>query len=1029
MRARATGVDWKEELALTRRAPPLFFPDLASVEESATAAAQAHHLRRAFEILDLDGILCQGNAPIAYFREVDRLTPELVSKIHRRFWNLGVSPLLVLIDAAEVHVYSGLASPWPDDEKPGEDDERLVVRLARVAEALEVRQLTLAIESGEIFHSQQHAFDRKRRVDRQLLRNLKATRDALAAVGADRLDPRSLDNFLCRVVFTCYLFDRHVIDQRYLREAGIEDATALRDLVERKQLYQLFERLSEDFNGDLFSDDLAAEARGLREEHWRILADFLSGADVVTGQGSFWPYDFSVIPIETISAIYEDFLKSRDPESKKEKGAFYTPRFLAEVTLDLALDGVNDLLHQRFLDPACGSGVFLVGLFNRLAREWYRSHPDADYIRRADGLIGILKGNLFGVDESSTACRIAAFSLYLALLDKLPSPQIRELQKKKRLLPPLVSSVVEEGNGGTLYCGDFFDLPETSCFDFAVGNPPWANLSGPERPAEQWCKSRGLPIANRQVALAFVWKAAEHVNGNGRICFVLPNGVLFNHQTKARKFQRAWLERHGVESILNLSDFQRFLFEDAEFPAVVVRYRPKLNEERYVRYLSPKTDWSVLHAGVVSVSSEDRSEILLSTLLASLKDPQAPIPWKVRSWATPRDLKALDRLSAYPRLGSITSQPRSRERKRWLAGQGFIPEPKGKRQASKANPWPEDQLFLDARSPALDLCVTRADAVPLGGRFPWLYRLTSAREIFEPPHVLVSHGLRAAFCDFPVVFRHALQGIHGPKEDRALLQLLGAYLTSPLARFFLFHATSSWGVGRAKVHLRELLTLPFPLPDDTNDPEEAHRIVGQVSALMDRATEDAAQTIVDRREVMEAARQEITPLIYEYFDVDETERLVIEDTNEVIIPSTRPTSASSTLVTLKQPSSLAQSQYIDTLTSTLNHWARGGPQRVGGRSITAPWSGVGAVEVRRFEGAASPQVAGDEQELLATLDRLHKAYSKQLGSVELLRGLKVFHEDTLYLFKPLQMRYWTRTAALNDADSIAESILSSSSQR
>jgi hypothetical protein len=1024
-----SGTTWRDELALTGRTPPLFFADLASVEAAGTAAAQAHHLRRAFEALELDGILCQDNAPIAYFREVPRLTPKLVSELHRRFWNLGISPLLVLIDAAEVHVYSGLATPRPDGDTPAAEDERLVVRLVRVAQALEVRQLALAIESGEIFHREQHAFDRNRRVDRQLLQNLKATRDAMAAVGPARLDPRNLDNFLCRVVFTSYLFDRRVIDQRYLRDAGLASAATLRDLAEQKQLYRLFARLSEDFNGDLFSDDLAAEAREIREAHWRILTSFLSGTDIVTGQGSFWPYDFSVIPIETISAIYEHFLKAADPGAKKEKGAFYTPRFLAEMTLDMALDGMKDLLGKRFLDPACGSGVFLVGLFNRLAHEWSQRHPEADYTRRADGLIEILKHNLVGADESPTACRIAAFSLYLALLDQLKPPQIRELQKRKRFLPPLVSSASTGGEGGTIHCGDFFDLPVNGRFDVAVGNPPWASLSGPERPAERWCTSRNLPIANRQIALAFVWKTAGHVSTDGRICFVLPNGVLFNHQAKALEFQREWLARHSVESVLNLSDFQRFLFEEAEFPAVVIRYRPTATGTKHVSYWSPKTDWRVLHAEVVSVAPEDRTNLAVSALLADLKDPEAPLPWKVHFWATPRDIKTIDRLSMYPRLEAITSQPRSRERKRWLAGQGFIPEPTGKKPASKPNPWSKDQLFLDAKSDAIDLFVIGRDASALGHRFPWLLRPRTAHEIFEPPHVLVTKSLRAAYCGYPVLFRHALQGIHGPQVDRHLLQFLAAYFSSPLARFYLFHTTSSWGVNRAEVHLAELLSAPFPLPVDTNDPKRAQSIVAHVSAVVDRAITEAAQLIVDRRSVVEAARREITPLIYEYFDVDETERITIEDTNEIVIPSTRPTNAQSTLATLKPPDTAAQALYVDTLTSTLNHWARGGPQRVSGRSMTAVWSGVGAVELRRFGGAEPSRPAGDDKELLTTLDRLRNLYRKQLGSVELLRGLKVFHEDTLYLFKPLQMRFWTRTAALNDADSIAASILASLPER
>ena len=69
---------------------------------------------------------------------------------------------------------------------------------------------------------------------------------------------------------------------------------------------------------------------------------------------------------------------------------------------------------------------------------------------------------------------------------------------------------------------------------------------------------------------------------------------------------------------------------------------------------------------------------------------------------------------------------------------------------------------------------------------------------------------RSAFADFDVAFRHALRGIHGPDEDRELLVFLAAYLQTALARFFLFHTSSNWGVSRAEVHVEELLRLPFP---------------------------------------------------------------------------------------------------------------------------------------------------------------------------------------------------------------------------
>ena len=204
-----------------------------------------------------------------------------------------------------------------------------------------------------------------------------------------------------------------MIGERYLADLEIADCAHLRDVLgirplgsAKAALYKFFRRLGEDFNGDLFSNDLGEEERLVQEGHVQTLYEFFHGTDVRTHQGRFWPYDFGYIPVETISAIYEHFLKSDEDRD----GAFYTARFLADIVLDTALEGTRELIGKTFLDPACGSGIFLVGLFNRLAWEWTRSHPDAPNERRAEGLIGLLRDSLFGVDKSQVACRIAAFS-------------------------------------------------------------------------------------------------------------------------------------------------------------------------------------------------------------------------------------------------------------------------------------------------------------------------------------------------------------------------------------------------------------------------------------------------------------------------------------------------------------------------------------------------------------------------------------------------------------------------------------------
>ena len=302
--------------------------------------------------------------------------------------------------------------------------------------------------------------------------------------------------------------------------------------------------------------------------------------------------------------------------------------------------------------PGLRFRIFLVGLFNRLAEEWSRKNPGADYEKRARGLMEVFRDNLAGTDENPTACRIAAFSLYLAFLDQLCPSHIRELQKRKKVLPRLVYAQGEEEL--TICCGDFFLRQadkERQRFDVVVGNPPWAPASGPETTAERWCSEHKLPLANRRLAFGFVWKAPRHLLAGGRVCFVLPSGLLFNHQVKAVAFQREWVSRHALEVVLNLADYQRFLFEDAEFPAVVVRY---LGEKApsgtvSIRYWAPKLDWSVSKAEVISVVPEDRKEVGYRELMRGLGSERSPHVWKLRFWATPRDEKLLDRLSDLPR--------------------------------------------------------------------------------------------------------------------------------------------------------------------------------------------------------------------------------------------------------------------------------------------------------------------------------------------------------------------------------------------
>ncbi|HUV96172.1 MAG TPA: N-6 DNA methylase, partial [Acidobacteriaceae bacterium] len=489
---------WHESAGISRALYPSLF---LSPSDVTPGTPQAHVVRHAFDLLELDGVFCTEGAPIVFFKLVENFALDEVLAIHRRFWNHGGAPVLVLISSDRAEIYSGMSRPIRREDV-GTALPSLVATLENLITA--VPEFLLAIESGAFFREYARSFDASRRVDRDLLSNLGDVRTKLSDGASDAIPIDVLDALLCRLVFTCYLFDRGVVGQRYLEELDLGSAKHLRDVLSQRPLskakaglFKIFRKLSEDFNGDLFSENIETAARHVSNQHIAILDDFFQGTRIGTGQRSFWPYDFQYIPIETISAIYEHFLKAED----QEDGAFYTPRFLAEIVLDSALEGMGSLLGKRFLDPACGSGIFLVGLFNRIAEEWKVANPNAHNDRRARELSHILQQNLFGIDINQTACRIAAFSLYLAYLDQLSPRDIQTLQEKGRALPRLIaepSTSDEPGKTnepGTIRCADFFDdqdFPRN--VDLIVGNPPWGSTAGPKTRAGLWCARAGRPL-------------------------------------------------------------------------------------------------------------------------------------------------------------------------------------------------------------------------------------------------------------------------------------------------------------------------------------------------------------------------------------------------------------------------------------------------------------------------------------------------------------------------------------------------------
>lgn len=1023
---------WFADAGIERSLYPNLYVSPADVTPQ---TPQAHVIRHAFEVLELDGVFCTEGAPIVFFKLIESFAPDTVFDTHKRFWNHGGAPVLVLISSGRAEIYSGMARPVRREDAGG-TLPALVTKLEHLVTALP--EFLFAVESGAFFREHARSFDASKRVDRDLLSNLADVRTRLSEgeTGAIPLDV--LDALLCRLVFTCYLFDRGVVGERYLEDLGLGSVKHLRDVLSRRPLehakdglFKIFRQLSLDFNGDLFSDDLEAEARLVSNDHVAILDAFFQGTQVRTGQLSFWPYDFQYIPIEAISAIYEHFLKAED----QDDGAFYTPRFLAEIVLDSALEGIGSLHDKRFLDPACGSGIFLVGLFNRLAEEWRLANPNARNDRRAAELSRILQQNLFGIDINRTACRIAAFSLYLAYLDQLSPRDIQGLQAKGRALPRLIvdppgkAGVAESGAPGTIRCADFFgegDFPTD--VDLIVGNPPWGSTAGPKTAVGQWCARAGKTVPDSQIAAAFVWKAGEHISNTGRISFVLPHGVLFNHSPTAVRFQRQWIETSAIERVLNLADLRLFLFSEAIHPALVVNYRPAASDRKpeQIEYLTPKASWTTIQAEVIVIDEADRRSIKRDKLLLDLDSPDAPQTWSQTFWGSPRDLRFIDRMLLNPRLRDIVRWPSEPlGAKRWVRAEGFQPAGANDDPALAKRLKLPSRRFIEATHSGIDLFALPEDATDLPDDEVLVRgRSNTATDVFRAPHVLITKGFqRIAFADFDVSFRHAVRGIHGPPEDRSLLIFLAAYLRTSLAKYLTFHTSSNWGIYRPEVHVQEILRLPFVLPSDHEDPSAAEAIVAEVAQVFDDAVGRASQNYLLRRDAVDAATQAIEPLVDAYFGVEASERILIDDTVNVIIPSIQPSRSRPPGPAMLAVSDQALQGYAARLCDTLGQWARPG-EDISGQVTRSTKLGLAMAVVERANGHHSKaSLSPEASDVLTTISKLQKALPATSRTLDFVRGMKIFDGPNLYIIKPDTRRFWTQSSALNDADEIAATLL------
>ena len=488
----------------------------------------------------------RGSADLkVYFKFVEEPAAAPVAEWQKVIWNQGFCPLLWVVSPERIELYNGFGRPQRPDHTEENQLDTFSLEDEELAE-LDAFAGRLMMETGQ-FWLNAHKVNRKTSVDGQLLRDLSILEQNLVDGDLNRDEAQGL---IGRSIFTQYLVDRQIVDTGRLQSmCGYPDLLDV--LTDRSATMQLFDWLRDTFNGDMFPP--AAEAVP-DTEHLMRVRDFLKGTDLETGQTSIFPYRFDIIPIELISAIYEQFVHSASrtsTNSAKHKGVYYTPLTAVSLVLDEIFEGLTG--EEDILDLTCGSGAFLVEALRRLV--YLKSGgeiPTRQVIRN------VLYDQIHGVDISCEAVRIAAFSLYLAALELDPHPHRVDGLRFKPLL------------GKTLLVEDAFEVDVgPKKFDVIVGNPPWS-YKGREGTAIRRARNSSSPLQPRGESLDFVRQATKFAHDRTRFGMILNAAPFFSRSATGAAAARSIIEDFAPVTLVNLSELSGWLFPNADMPAIAL---------------------------------------------------------------------------------------------------------------------------------------------------------------------------------------------------------------------------------------------------------------------------------------------------------------------------------------------------------------------------------------------------------------------------------------------------------------------------
>jgi type I restriction-modification system DNA methylase subunit len=385
-------------------------------------------------------------------------------------------------------------------------------------------------------------------IDKQLLADFTRFRELLSkniaklnqgkGLNQDDLD-EAVQRILDRLIFIRNCEDRELEPKSLI--SNLRELESSGQGNHYKSLREVFAHFDKHYNSKIFAEHLA-DALTIDDA---TMMEIIEGLYYSENQAD--TYDFSAIEADVLGNIYEQYLShilrktqkrakiKQSQAHKKEQGIFYTPTYVVEF---IVRNTVGSFLSDhpkvktptvRILDPACGSGSFLIKAFDLLSRHSRKKDKSYDQTQldfAASGTpyskkLDLLQGSIFGVDLDKQAVEIAQLNLLLKVSEK--GHRLPLLEGNIRGGNSIVDDSAVAGRKAFLWKEQFSKIMEDGGFDVVIGNPPYIPIENfTEEEKEYYAREYKSPFRKFDSSILFIERSIELLRDGGYLGMIVP---------------------------------------------------------------------------------------------------------------------------------------------------------------------------------------------------------------------------------------------------------------------------------------------------------------------------------------------------------------------------------------------------------------------------------------------------------------------------------------------------------------------------